>query len=224
MAVLADLADLVLPRRCLGCGDPHRVLCANCVPTGAARCGPDGTWSAAPYDGVVRAALLAYKERGRRDLAQPLAQLLARSVAASRLDNDPAQGRVVLVPVPSARSVAAARGGDHVARLARRAGRLTGLRTAAGVLTPTRRIRDSAGLGIAEREQNLAGAIAARPGPDGLAALVVDDIVTTGATLRACVAALAAAGWPVAGAAVVAATARRAPGASEPLAEHRQPV
>jgi predicted amidophosphoribosyltransferase len=98
------------------------------------------------------------------------------------------------------------------------------LRTAVGVLTFTRRVHDSAGLGIAAREANLAGAIAARAAPAGLGALVVDDIVTTGATVRACVRALESAGWPVVGAAVVAATPRRSAGVSGPLAEHSQPV
>jgi predicted amidophosphoribosyltransferase len=185
--------------------------------------GVHGVWSAARYEGAVRDALLAYKERGRRDLAPPLAELLAAAVAAA-LDAGPGRRDVVLVPVPTARSVAAARGGDHVLRLARRAGARHGVRTAVGVLSLTRRIHDSAGLGIAQRERNLAGAVAARAAPDGLAALVVDDIVTTGATVRACVRALESAGWAVVGAAVVAATPRRSAAGTGPLAEHRQPV
>jgi predicted amidophosphoribosyltransferase len=223
MSVLADLIDLVFPRRCVGCGNVLGVLCVRCAPSGPAARTADGVWSAARYDGAVRAALLAYKERGRRDLAAPLADLLARAVGAALLEK-PGPHRVALVPAPSLRAVAAARGGDHVLRLARRAGSRWGVRTASGVLALTRQVSDSAGLGIAARRQNLAGAIAARAGPPGLAALVVDDIVTTGATVRACVEALETAGWPVVGAAVVAATPRRSPPGSRALAEHRQPV
>jgi predicted amidophosphoribosyltransferase len=123
------------------------------------------------------------------------------------------------VPVPSARSVAAARGGDHVLRLARRAAPVCGVRVIPNALVLTRSVRDSAGLGSRERTANLAHAMAARPGPPGVAALVVDDIVTTGSTLREAHRALEAAGWPVVGAAVVAATPRRSGGESRrPLA------
>jgi predicted amidophosphoribosyltransferase len=194
------------------------------VPRGPVQRGVDGTWWAARYDGPVRAALLAYKERGRRDLAEPLGRLLARSVAAAWAAERSPPPRVVLVPAPSARSVAAARGGDHVLRLARRAGARCGLRTAGGVLTLTRSVRDSAGLGIAERAANLSRAVVARPAPVGVGALVVDDIVTTGATLHECVRALREAGWPVIGTAVVAATPRRSAGVSAPLAEHSHTV
>jgi predicted amidophosphoribosyltransferase len=224
MPVLAALADLVFPRRCVGCGSQLGVLCPECLPSGPVRCGVDGTWWAARYDGAVRAALLAYKERGRRDLAGPLGALLARSVAAAWAAERSPPGRVVLVPAPSARSVAAARGGDHVLRLARRAGARCGLRTAPGALTLTRSVRDSAGLGVAERALNLAGAMAARPAADGVGALVVDDIVTTGATLQECVRALRAAGWPVIGTAVLASTPRRHLDAPGPLAEHSRTV
>ena len=235
MSVLAALADLVFPRRCVGCGSYLGALCPECLPVGPVQRGVDGTCWAARYDGPVRAALLAYKERGRRDLADPLGALLARSVAVvwaaeramSVRATSPtpyAGANVVLVPAPSARSVAAARGGDHVLRLARRAGARCGLRTAAGVLTLTRSVRDSAGLGIADRAVNLAGAVAARPPPDGFGALVVDDIVTTGATLHECVRALREAGWPVIGAAVVASTPRRSVRISDPLAEHSDTV
>jgi predicted amidophosphoribosyltransferase len=71
-------------------------------------------------------------------------------------------------------------------------------------------VRDSAGLDIAARAANLAGAMRA-DGPRGSPrAVLVDDIVTTGATLLEAARALRAAGWTVPGAVVVAATARRA--------------
>jgi predicted amidophosphoribosyltransferase len=194
-----------------------------CVPVGPVIDAVGGTWAAAAYEGSVRTALLAYKERGRRDLAGPLAALVARAVRVAVASGPAPPGRVVLVPVPPARSAAAARGGDHVLRLARRAAVATGLRVVRDGLTLTRSVRDSAGLDIRERSVNLGEAMAARPPLPGVWALVVDDIVTTGATLREAQRALQAVGWPVLGAAVVAATPRRTP-APTPLAGPRNTV
>jgi predicted amidophosphoribosyltransferase len=99
-------------------------------------------------------------------------------------------------------------------RLARRAAVVSGVRVAPGVLRLDRVVRDSAGLGRRERERNLRGALRARA-PTATAGarrvVVVDDIVTTGATLREAVRALRSAGWDVAGAAVVAGTPRPSP-------------
>jgi len=207
--VLAALIDLVLPRSCLGCAGPVGPMCPACWPKDPVLHMGD-TWAAASYDGTVRTALLSYKERGRRDLAAPLAALLARAVRAGPGAQSCAAARsAVLVPIPSARPAAAARGGDHVLRLARKAAPACGLRIAGHALTQTRPVRDSAGLTTPERAANLAGALAARTAPPGLAAILVDDIVTTGATLREARRALEHAGWPVLGAAVVAATPRR---------------
>lgn len=218
MSLIAALVDLVLPRGCVGCDGPAGPICARCLPSPPALPAGGAVWAAAAYDGALRTALLAYKERGRRDLAAPLGALLGRAARAALAERGPpAAGGVVLVPVPSARAAAAARGGDHVLRLARYAAADCGVRLVRGALTLTRAVRDSAGLNPAERGSNMAGAIAARPAPAGLAAIIVDDIVTTGSTLREARRALLSAGWPVLGAAVVAATQRRAP---LPLAEH----
>jgi predicted amidophosphoribosyltransferase len=162
--------------------------------------------AAATYDGALRSALLAFKERGRRDLAGCLAELLARCVVARpRVATAPC----LLVPVPSAPDVARSRGGDHMLRLARATARRCPNTRVVTPLRLARSVRDSAGLGATARAANLQGAMRATAPQHPAAALLVDDIVTTGATLREAARALAAAGWQVSGAAVIAATQRR---------------
>lgn len=214
----SSLVDLVLPRRCAGCGAPAVLLCAACrgdaVPF-VVPAAPYPVFTAARYEDGVRRAVIAYKERGRRELAGVLGALLAAAVTAV-LDTvtEPASG-VVLVSPPSSRAVAAQRGGDHVVRLSRaavRAGPRAGPGgrpgVAVGVLRSVRPVADSAGLGVAARARNLAGSMRAEPAR-GRRAVLVDDIVTTGATLAEAARALGAAGWDVLGAATVAATPRR---------------
>ncbi|HSY15214.1 MAG TPA: hypothetical protein VK816_04440, partial [Jatrophihabitantaceae bacterium] len=74
----ASLADLAFPRRCVGCGSAGSLLCAACAPAdGLHRVGaatvadwPAGgeVYAAGHYAGGLRDAVLAYKERDRRDL------------------------------------------------------------------------------------------------------------------------------------------------------------
>jgi predicted amidophosphoribosyltransferase len=155
--------------------------------------------AAGEYAGALREAVLAYKERGRRDLAGPLAATLAQVIDAA----PPA----LVVPIPSVRSSVRARGGDHMLRLARRAARIRHARTATP-LAFRREPADSAGLDARARTANLAGAMLATEGR-GRRAVLVDDVLTTGATLTEAARALTAAGWSVGGAVVLAATARR---------------
>lgn len=114
-------------------------------------------------------------------------------------------GEAVVVPVPSS-PAAMRRRGYPIAELLARRGGLRPVRLLASVGTPA----DQRGLGRGDRERNVVGTLHAR-GVAGLRVVVVDDVVTTGATLREAARALEASGAVVLGAATVATTLRTAP-------------
>ncbi len=232
-SVLRDLLDLVLPETCAGCGIASGLLCPECRTALAAPArvrwpdpvpaGLPTPWSVAAYDGPVRAAVVAAKEHGRTRLAGPLGEALARAVLAAAGRDGAAGAGLLLVPAPSRRAAVRARGHDPTLRMARRAAsalRSSGLLvTVAPVLRAASRVLDQAGLDAASRAANLAGSLSV---PGRLVALVagrpvviVDDVVTTGATLTEAARALRAAGAEVVAAASVAATSRRTPSSPE---------
>lgn len=228
-ALLSALVDLVLPRACAGCGLPGAVLCRACaglltVPRLAQpRRFPEGfppTVAAGAYDGPVKPAVIAFKERGRAELARPLGTALALAVAAVTAGVPGRSRPVLLVPVPSSAAALRSRGRDHVRELTGRAVaelRAAGLPAAEARLLRRRgRLRDSAGLSAVQRRANLAGTFAPSaslaPEVPGALLVLVDDVVTSGATLTEAAAVLASAtrpGEPPVLAAVVAATPRR---------------
>jgi predicted amidophosphoribosyltransferase len=231
--MLAALVDLVLPVVCAGCGVPAGLaaLCDACrahlerkpVPVRPDPCpaGFPNAFAVTSYDGVARAALLAHKEQGRFALARPLGGALAAAADAA-IRAGPAldgPGPVLLVPVPTARAAVRQRGHDPTGRIAAVAAGLLRRQGAPvrrmPVLRHRRRISDQAALTSAERAANLRGALhvpggMSRPLP-GAPVIVLDDVVTTGATIVEAARALRAAGADVHGAAVVAATHRRRP-------------
>ncbi|MER7468506.1 ComF family protein [Streptomyces sp. NPDC097981] len=224
-----ELAGLVLPVDCVGCGAARALLCAGCAGAlsgAAAGCvrpsprpaGLPVVHAAAAYEEAVREVVLAHKERGVLPLAGPLGAALAAAVAAGGAAAGAGAGEeLVLVPVPSARRQVRARGHDPARRIALAAAarlRRAGVRArVAPVLRHLRPVADQAGLGARERRENLVGALGvcrmgrARPAA-GARIVLVDDLITTGATLAEAARAVRAASvGPVAGAAVVAAPA-----------------
>jgi predicted amidophosphoribosyltransferase len=233
-ALRSAASDLFTGAHCVGCAERGHTLCSACAgglagapfradPAPRPRGLPD-VWAAAPYDRVARAALIAHKEEAVLALTRALGRALASSVAAclvSAADAGLDVAGAVVVPAPSRRAAVRTRGHDPVLRMARAAAarlRAVGLETrVAPVLRLDRSVLDQASLGRAQRRANLHGAVGVRTsrttrlsrGRQRLSvAVIVDDIVTTGATLHECARALAGAGVWVLGAAVVAATPR----------------
>lgn len=218
--------DLVLPGGCPGCGSPHGPVCATCrglllgvppPPRVLAVAGP--CRASAPYGPPVRRLVLAAKEGGRRDVREVLAVALARAaVEVGWLPDRRAPG-LLLVPPPAGAGPRWRRRGDPVGDLADRAARRlagAGARAAAvpGLLHRVRRVGDQAGRTAGARRDNVHGAFRART----TAAMrdlvgewdvvVVDDVLTTGATADEAARALSAAGWRVLGVAAVASAGR----------------
>ena len=221
------LVDLVLPRRCGGCRRAGPALCPACtrvLSAGAERVpgswldpGAPPTTSAGPYRGRVRAAVLAWKG-GRHDLTPVLGAALAGAVVLA-LDGDAGPpgpdptADVLLVPVPSSRAARRTRGAALTEDLTTSCARVLAATGTEGValaprrsLVLTRPVRDQVGLGAAARAANLRGAHRASPALAGRWCVLVDDVVTTGATLGDAAGAVAACGGRVVAAATLAAT------------------
>lgn len=212
-AAVAEALALVLPISCAGCDEPDVALCEDCEVELRPRVVLAGRappiWAGLRFDAVPARVIRALKEDGRTGLAQSLAPALRASVEAAVAAASPQgedDGAVVVVPVPTSRAAYRRRGYRVVELVARRAG----LRTSR-VLRAARATADQRGLDRAARRSNVAGSLVAH-GAAGLRVIVIDDVVTTGATLSEAVRALRAGGAQVIGAATIAATARRGGG------------
>ncbi|OMC54839.1 phosphoribosyltransferase [Mycobacterium sp. IS-836] len=212
------MLDLILPLECGGCGAPATRWCGACALALAVK--PDEPHLITPridpqapvfalgrYAGARRQAILALKEHGRADLVAPLARALAiglhRLLTWGMLETP-----LTIVPAPTRRSAARRRGGDPVARLAAAAVAAHPDAVVVPALRMTALARDSVGLRPAARERNIAGRVLLRGRPAKLQrteVLIVDDIVTTGATARESVRVLRSAGVRVAAVLAIAA-------------------
>lgn len=229
---IVDLLSLLLPVECPGCGCVDVPICRTCLAPftrGLERVEPppprldrlDGrqilpVWSLTAYTGTVRGVIVAWKDRGRADLAPLLGLLLEGAVErlGPTLRAAGVSGDLSIVPMASSSAARRRRGGEPVRELAAcvtDALRDYGLaaRTVPAIVQRAG-VRDQAGLSGRERGQNLERALRVRRSAadrlaDGMC-LLVDDVVTTGATLAAAERVLAGAGARPIGAVVLAAT------------------
>lgn len=187
------MLDLILPLQCGGCGAPATRWCPACA--AALSVAADEPYVVAPrldpgvpvfglgrYAGPRRQAIVALKEHGRRDLVAPLSRALALGI--HQLTGwGVLAAPLAVVPAPTRRLAARRRGGDPVARIAAAATAAAPGVCVVAALHTAGLVRDSVGLGTAARERNIAGRVrlTARLAAE---VLLVDDVVTTGATAR----------------------------------------
>jgi ComF family protein len=197
--------DLVLPPACAGCGERGAILCGDCIggfrPPGSARdrfVAPDPavvigerlavTIAAFGYAGRLRRAMHRLKYTGASRVAEPLAACAAPALHRLMSISGPA----TLVPVPVSEARRRARGYNQAGLIARALARTSRV-AVAELLERSRETRAQHRLNRAARSRNLRGAFTARESaPENV--ILVDDILTTGATLDACAEVLLAAG------------------------------
>jgi predicted amidophosphoribosyltransferase len=194
------LLDLFFPPQCASCNALGAGLCDGCAPRGEpiyVHLPGLAVIALGSYEDALRAAVLALKD-GRRDVAEALAQIVARRVPAGRL----------LVPIPTTAKRRRVRGLDGVALVARHAAALAGAEV---VLALEQRSGD------AQRGRSRAARLAAHgrfachaPSIAAKRVTLFDDVCTTGSTLRDCAAAVREAGGVVQDAIVIGVALREA--------------
>lgn len=204
--MLGEIGELILPRRCAGCGRAGQLLCSRCrrqLATPPFRHTPNvdphvPVFALGPYADPHRGVILAMKEHNNIAVRRHIG-----AVIAAALDYLEARGEIPvgaqLVPAPTRPRAARARGGDPVTAICRASGRPTH-----AVLSLPDSAVDQGALDQAGRRRNLQGQIRLAAVPHG-PVVVVDDVVTTGSTLQGSVEKLLAAGGEVAASLVICA-------------------
>lgn len=177
-------------------------------------------WAATAYTGPVRDVVVAWKDHGRTDLTRDLRTTMARLAGEVRPTLEQLHaGPLRIVPVPSSGAARRRRGREPVVELARAVATGAGAPLVRGLAHRSRvlGVRDQVGLGSRARAGNVSRSVRpTRRAPEmvGAGCVLVDDVLTTGATLAECSRAVTMAGGRVVAALVLAATP--APGGTSP--------
>ena len=206
MISLGALSEIIFPSRCLGCRNLGIKICSQCRASWhphiyrtqiTTEVNTFPVYSAVEYSSIAQRVLLSSKESGLYGADQLISQALIHALNYFYGE----KGIADLVPVPSRKSATRRRGRNflliHTYELAKNPRVLT-----RPVLGHTRRVKDQTSLSARERQANLSGSlaciqIAERP---NIPVIIVDDVITTGATLREAGRALHAGGFTVIGA------------------------
>ncbi len=196
--VCADCLARLVPRRGPACpvcgrffaGEAGEHLCRRCL---TERPAFSAHRSCGAYGGALKEVILLFKYRRYAPLAGPLARFAEDALGGVAAIWD---GAELLAPVPLHRARKRERGFNQSALLARELAKARGLDVLKGPLVKVRNVPAQAGLRAVDRERNVVGAYAVRR-PDrvrGKVVVLVDDVTTTGATLRECARVLVEAG------------------------------
>jgi ComF family protein len=210
----ADALALALPISCAGCDEPDRNLCSRCRESLVADIQYRELfdqehlfrlplWFAMELGASLSSVLHRFKEQNRTSVARPLSKPLKAAMQAcyTSISSSVKTQEIIWVVPPSSRASFRKRGYSPIVLLVR----------AAGIkpqqfLSINRRRADQSELGRMERFHNMRGVYRAQPRVAGKKIILVDDVLTTGATLLECARALRAGGAEVLGAAVLAYT------------------
>jgi ComF family protein len=196
-AWLERALDALVPATCSACGGPNPVRSPFCIdcgePAAILPCSLEGVplVVAGAYESPLEAAIARFKFAGHSELARDLACLLVERLRPLGLAD------AAFVPVPLHRARLAERGYNQSALLSSWLARRLGGRSLPRVLERVRSTDQQARLGRGARAENVRGAFRVRPGHVPPRVVLVDDVVTTGATAKGCLKALHAAGSEV---------------------------
>ncbi|WP_141991058.1 ComF family protein [Rhodoglobus vestalii] len=215
-----DAWAVVMPVECAGCETPDRALCPECarslvaVPTIHSTPQHVRVYAAVRYEAVVRRVLLAFKNQHRTDQARSLARLLApalhRAIADTTADTNAesigggrGEAAALIVAVPTSKRAFRSRGYDPLKLVLGAAG----IRHQP-ILRAVKKTASQKHLGAQQRAINVQGAFVATRWLGSTRVIIVDDVLTTGATIDEAARAISAAGGTVIAAATIGFTPR----------------
>ncbi len=230
-SLIQDAGFILLPSDCAGCGLENQQICEECLGSVAISAAASGRLgrrlpsgqpivSAFEYSERASALLVAFKQRGTRRLARAFRPALEHAISRALESAESlgtagllgtavllgrAEPRIELVPVPSTAASDRKRGFNPVRTMLR----VAGLRYSRVLSSSMRESQKQ--LGVQDRFENLRNSMRAVLDLEGRTFLLVDDIVTTGASLSEAARAIESAGGRVAACATLASTLKKKP-------------